>query len=81
MFLDDQYNFRFRHNRGFKMTRFFYVFVLGLPHSHVRVQGFFMDIETFLSLNCPECKTVHKITNAMLFLENVGDYFLLGQNT
>jgi len=38
--------------------------------------GFFYgDRDFFLSLNCPECKTVHKITNAKLFLENMGGYF------
>ena len=51
----------------FKMTRFFNMCVWGLPHSHGRVQVFLWRSRLFWSLNCPECKTVHKITNATLF--------------
>jgi len=80
IFSDDWFNFWFRRNCGFKMTWFFNMCVWGLPHSHGRVQGFFMEIKTFWSLNCPECKIVHKITIEMLFFGKcVSLLFYLGK--
>ena len=81
MFSDDRYNIRFATIAVLKWRGFSICVSEACLTVTAECGFFYCDQDFFLSLNCPECKTVHKITNAKLFFGKCGwlFFFYLGK--